>query len=170
MNVTFNGGTKAFNPRVSARRGRARRPASSARLINSSLISRLERPIVFLPCGEELLVITNPSTLRAMANTYATARRAAGFLTRVVQTGALTGQIGTTATQIQTYIRGQLNHPFCIRPSYVTFIGDDELVPTFTTGPGGIPSDNPYSTKNDTDESAGRRGRADHRGNTPQPN
>ena len=34
----------------------------------------------------------------------------------------------------------------------MTVIGDDELVPTFTTGPAGIPSDNPYSTKNDTDE------------------
>ena len=34
----------------------------------------------------------------------------------------------------------------------MTIIGDDEFVPTFTTGPGGIPSDNPYSTKNDTDE------------------
>ena len=42
--------------------------------------------------------------------------------------------------------------PLCIRPSYVTIIGDDEFVPTLTTGPGGIPSDNPYSTKNATDE------------------
>jgi hypothetical protein len=120
-------------------------------LLNASVVRKFDPPIVYQPCGEELLVITNPSTL-ASANTYASARRAAGFLTRVVQTGAGSTQIGTTATQIQAYIRGQLNHPFCIRPSYVTIIGDDELVPTFTTGPGGIPADNPYSTKNDSDE------------------
>ena len=70
----------------------------------------------------------------------------------VVQTGARAGQIGTTPTQIQTFIRSQLTALYCIHPSYVTIIGDDELVPTFTTGPGGIPSDLPYSMKTDADE------------------
>jgi hypothetical protein len=118
-------------------------------LLNAGLVRQFERPIVYQPCGEELLVITNPATL-ASANTYATARRNAGFLTRVFQTG--TAAVGSTATSIQTFIRSHLNHPLCIRPSYVTIGGDDEFVPTFTTGPGGIPSDNPYSTKNATDE------------------
>ena len=31
-------------------------------------------------------------------------------------------------------------------------MGDDDLVPTFTTGPSGIPSDLKYSLKNDADE------------------
>jgi hypothetical protein len=150
IQVTFAGGAKTFGGHVGSPYETAQNRLVSA-LLNTSAIRRFDRPIIYQPCGEELLVITNPTTL-ASANTYATARRAAGFLTRVVQTGAAAGQIGTTATQIQTYIRGQVNHPFCIRPSYVTIIGDDELVPTFTTGPGGIPSDNPYSTKNDLDE------------------
>ena len=31
-------------------------------------------------------------------------------------------------------------------------MGDDDLVPTFTDGPSGIPSDLKYSLKNDVDE------------------
>lgn len=150
VDVTFAGGPKTFSDAVGSPWEIAQNRIARG-LLNANVIAKIERPIVYQPCGEELLVITNPSTLSA-ANTYATARRAAGFLTRVVQTGGSAGQIGSTAVQIQAYIRSQVNHPFCIRPSYVTIIGDDELVPTFTTGPSGIPSDNPYSTKNDTDE------------------
>ena len=150
VDVTFTGGTKTFSDALGSPWETAENRLAGG-LLNAGIVRKIERPIVYQPCGEELLVITNPATLSS-ASTYATARRAAGFLTRVVQTGTAAGQIGTTATQIQTYIRSQLNHPFCIRPSYVTIIGDDELVPTFTTGPGGIPSDNPYSTKNDGDE------------------
>jgi hypothetical protein len=150
VKVVFEGGPHTFSHALGSPWETAQNRIAG-NLLNANVVRQFQPPIIYQPCGEELLVITNPSTL-ASANTYATARRAAGFLTRVVQTGPLSGQIGTTATQIQTYIRGQVNHPFCIRPSYVTIIGDDELVPTFTTGPGGIPSDNPYSTKNDTDE------------------
>ncbi|MDX6679903.1 MAG: hypothetical protein QOE31_3955 [Solirubrobacteraceae bacterium] len=150
FDIAFVGGTKTFSDALGSPWEVAQNRFAGT-LLNSGVVRQIDHPIIYQPCGEELLVITNPSTL-ASANTYATARRAAGFLTRVVQTGAAAGQIGTTATQIQTYIRGQVNHPFCIRPSYVTIIGDDEFVPTFTTGPGGIPSDNPYSTKNDADE------------------
>jgi hypothetical protein len=150
FDVAFVGGTKTFSDAVGSPWETAQNRLAGG-LLNAGVVRRIERPIIFQPCGEELLVITNPATL-ASANTYATARRAAGYLTRVVQTGAAAGQIGTTAPQIQAYVRGQLNHPFCIRPSYVTIVGDDEFVPTFTTGPGGIPSDNPYSTKNDADE------------------
>lgn len=148
VEITFTGGTKNFSDAVGSPWETAQNRIVGG-LLNSNVIRKIERPLIFQPCGEELLVITNPTTLSA-ANTYATARRAAGFLTRVVQTGA--AGIGTTAAQIQTYIRGRVNHPFCIRPSYVTIIGDDKLVPTFTNGPSAIPSDNPYSTKNDSDE------------------
>jgi hypothetical protein len=150
VQVTFAGGTKDVSNALGSPWETAQNRLAGG-LLNANIVRQFDPPIIYQPCGEELLVITNPSTL-ASANTYATARRAAGFLTRVVQTGAAAGQIGTTAPQIQTYIRSQVNHPFCIRPSYATIIGDDELVPTFTTGPGGIPSDNPYSTKNDADE------------------
>jgi hypothetical protein len=148
VKVTFEGGPKTISDAVGSPWETAQRRIAGG-LLNANVARQIDRQIIYQPCGEELLVITNPSTL-ASANTYATARRAAGFLTRIAQTGS--AAVGTTTAQIQAYIRSQLNHPFCIRPSYVTFIGDDELVPTFTTGPGGIPSDNPYSTKNDTDE------------------
>jgi hypothetical protein len=153
IELKFTGGATTFSPTLTSPWETAQlRTAGGLLNVRAILADRLKQPpIVYQPCGEELLVITNPATLSA-ANTFATARRAAGFLTRVVQTGAGSGFIGTTAAQIQTYIRSQLNHPFCIRPSYVTFIGDDELVPTFTDGPGGIPSDLKYSMKNDTDE------------------
>ncbi|MGH2897625.1 MAG: C25 family cysteine peptidase, partial [Solirubrobacteraceae bacterium] len=148
VRVTFSGGSKAFTGALGSPWETAQNRIAGG-LLNAGAIRKFVRPIVYQPCGEELLVITNPSTL-ASANTYATARRAAGFLTRVFQTGTPT--VGTTTASIQAFIRSHVNSPFCIRPSYVTIIGDDELVPTFTTGPGGIPSDNPYSTKNDTDE------------------
>jgi hypothetical protein len=147
VDIAFNGGTKTFSDAVGSPWETAQNRLAGG-LLNAAVVRKIERPIVYQPCGEELLVITNPATL-ASANTYATARRAAGFLTRVAQTGST---VGTTAVQIQAFIRSHVNHPFCIRPSYVTIIGDDELVPTFTTGPGAIPSDNPYSTKNDSDE------------------
>jgi len=148
VQVTFEGGPKTFSD-APASPWEAAQARLVGGLLNASIVRKFERPIVYQPCGEELLVITNPSTL-AQANAYATARRAAGFLTRVFQTG--TPAVGSTATQVQTFIRSHVNQPFCIRPSYVTIVGDDELVPTFTTGPAGIPSDNPYSTKNDSDE------------------
>ena len=148
VQVTFEGGSKTISD-APASPWEAAQYRLAGGLLNANVVRRFERPIVYQPCGEELLVITNSATL-AQANTYATARRAAGFLTRVFQTG--TAAVGSTATQVQAFIRSHLNHPFCIRPSYVAIVGDDELVPTFTTGPGGIPSDNPYSTKNDADE------------------
>ena len=98
-----------------------------------------------------MLVITNPATLAA-ANQFAIGKRAQGWRTNVVQTGAGAGQIGTTPAAIQTFIRGRLTAPLCIHPSYVTIIGDDDLVPTFTDGPSGIPSDLKYSLKTDADE------------------
>jgi hypothetical protein len=97
-----------------------------------------------------MLVITNVAT-RPAADTLATARRAAGIRTNVFETGAGPGQIGTTAAAIQTFIRNRLTLLGCIHPSYVTIMGDDDLVPTFP-GINGIPSDLQYSMKNDADE------------------
>jgi len=148
VSITFTGGPKTFSDAVGSPWETAQNRFAGA-LLNSSVVRRIDRPIIYQPCGEELLVITSPATL-AQANAYATARRAAGFLTRVFQTG--TAAVGSTAASIQAFVRSRVNHPFCIRPSYVTIIGDDEFVPTFTTGPGAIPSDNPYSTKDDADE------------------
>lgn len=149
VDVTFKGGTHAFSNELSSPWEQAQRDRLAgllnANIINSKILE------VLRPCGEEMLVITNPATLAA-AETFATARRGAGFLTRIVQVGSGAGQIGSTATAIQAYIRAQLTAVHCVHPSYITIMGDDELVPTFTDGPGGIPSDLKYSMRNDTDE------------------
>ena len=89
-----------------------------------------------------------------------------GIRTNVFQTGGAPGQIGTTPTEIQAFIRGRLTAADCIHPSYVTIMGDDELVPTFP-GIGGIESDLEYSLRDNADELPGRGGRAHHRRTTP---
>ena len=119
-------------------------------------------PIDF--CGEEVLIVTS-SALRPAANTLRTQKNAEGFLTRIVETGAGAGQIGTTHTQIQSFIRGELTSDCWVRPSYVILIGDTSHVATWIVGCGpgtdpadenchggtGIASDHPYSMKDDAD-------------------
>ena len=122
VQVTFEGGPKTFSNAPGSPWETAQNRILAG-LLNASVIRRFDPPIIYQPCGEELLVITNPSTF-TQANIYAAARSAAGFLTRVFQTG--TAAVGSTATSIQTFIRSRLNHPLCIRPSYVTIVGDDE--------------------------------------------
>ncbi len=146
--IDFKGGSHEFSDELGSPWEQAQRRLAAS-LLNAGIV-KAKRPFVLRRCGEEMLVITNPATLDA-ANQLATARNAAGIRTRVVQTGAGAGQIGTTAAQIQTYIRNELTRLLCIHPSYVTIIGDDELVPTFP-GINGIPSDLQYSMKNDADE------------------
>jgi len=104
-------------------------------------------------CGEELLIVTS-SELRPAANTLASQRSSQGFVSRVVEVGSGPGQIGTTPSQIQAYIRGRLNGTCLIRPSYVILFGNTAHVPTFLVpcSPGGNPdecniaSDLDYST------------------------
>ena len=93
-------------------------------------------------CGEELLIITS-SDLRPAANTLAAQRTAQGYVTAVREVGSGPGQIGTTQTQIQTYIRSRLNGGCIIRPSYVILFGNTAHVPTFLVpcSPGGNPDD-----------------------------
>ncbi|MCW2997118.1 MAG: peptidase gingipain [Solirubrobacterales bacterium] len=148
VKVTFDGGPKTFTDELNSPWERAQQ-----RLIASLLnAAALKSKFAFPPrrCGEEMLVITNPAT-RAAADQLAVAKRAQGWRANVFQTGAGAGQIGTTPTAIQTFIRGRLTAPLCIHPSYVTIMGDDDLVPTFP-GINGIPSDLQYSMKTDADE------------------
>src|SRR5262245_17698201 len=150
VQIAFEGG-KGFSGRLgSAWEAAQSRTARS--LLNANVVSNLhDQSLVIRACGEELLVITNAST-RTAADTYANARRAAGYLTAVREVGAGPGQIGTTPAQIQTFIRSHLTSAYCIHPSYVTIIGDDQLVPTWTATPGSIPSEHPYSTRDNADE------------------
>lgn len=108
----------------------------------------LKFPFIPRPCGEEFLIITSATT-RPAADALRTARNAAGILTRVAQTGGGAGEIGTTNAQIRDYIRSHLTRPFCVRPSYVLLLGNEELVPTFELD--GATSDLPYATKDDAD-------------------
>lgn len=145
FDVTFENGDGFEGQVASPWESSASRLAGN--LLNAELIAKFRDYQVFA-CGEELMVITNADTVQ-QAQTYADARTSDGFLTRTYVLGR---SLGTTAAEIQTFIRSHLNRATCIRPSYVTIIGDDKLVPTFTNGPGGIPSDNPYSTANNSDE------------------
>ncbi len=150
VQVLFTDGPKTFSDQIGSPWETAQNRLAKG-LINAAVVTNVKGPLVIEPCGEELLVITNPTT-RTAADTFAVAKRGMGYRTSVRETGAAAGQIGTTAAQIQTFIRSRVNNLSCIRPSYVTIIGDDQLVPTFTATPGAIPSDLQYSMKNDTDE------------------
>jgi hypothetical protein len=148
VNVNFAGGSHTFDPQISS-------PwEHPARQVIATLLNRevVLQPGSFpLPrCGEEMLVITHPDT-RAAADQFANAKRAQGMRTRVSEVGTASGQIGATATEIQTYIRERLTQVGCIHPSYVTIMGDDDLVPTFTDTPLSIPSDLPYAARDDND-------------------
>lgn len=149
VKVTFTGGAKTFSDELNSPWERSQRGLVAA-LINKNVVaSKLD--FILRRCGEEMLVITNPAT-RAAADQFAIGKRAQGWRTNVFEVGAGAGQIGTTAAQIQTFIRGRLTALLCVHPSYITIMGDDDLVPTFTDGPSGIPSDLKYALKTDTDE------------------
>jgi hypothetical protein len=148
VTITFKGGSHSFSDQLGSPWEQPQRRLADA-LLNGQIVRR-DPPFVIERCGEEMMVITNPSTLAA-ANQLAVARRAAGLRTNVFQTGAAPGQIGTTPAEIQTAIRSRLTLADCIHPSYVTIMGDDELVPTFP-GIGGIESDLEYSLRDNADE------------------
>ncbi len=153
LRVSFIGGSHSFSDELGSPWEQAQRRTASG-LLNGSVVGRTPN-FAGTKCGEEMLVITNPET-RAAADELASARNLAGIRTVVVETGAGAGQIGVTAEEIRTYIRSRFNPLLdCIRPSYVVLLGDNGLVPTFYspafTQPGQIPSDLPYSMRDDDD-------------------
>ena len=148
VTIRFEGGSHSFSDQLGSPWEQPQRRLAGS-LLNGEIVRR-DPPSVIEGCGEEMVVITDPSTVAA-ADQLAVARRAAGIRTSVFQTGSAPGQIGTTATEIQTFIRGRLTAEGCIHPSYVTLMGDDELVPTFP-GIGGIESDLEYSLRDNADE------------------
>src|SRR4051812_10780341 len=82
-------------------------------------------------CGEEMLVITSPA-LQPAANTFAAAKGAQGYFTRVRVVGSGPGQIGATKEEIQSFIRGELTADCNVRPQYIVLLGNTDAVPTFT--------------------------------------
>ena len=149
VTVGFVGGPHTFSEQLGDPWEQFQRRLAGT-FINSRVLGRINLREILRRCGEEMLVITNPATLAA-ANTFAAARNAAGIRTSVFQIGGAPSQIGTTPAAIQTFIRERSSQLLCIRPSYVTIMGDDDLVPTFP-GINGIPSDLQYSMKTDADE------------------
>ncbi|MEA2443709.1 MAG: hypothetical protein QOJ12_1001, partial [Thermoleophilales bacterium] len=103
-------------------------------------------------CGEDMLVVTSPA-LEPAANTFAAARKDAGYATRVAVVGSDPGQIGATPAQIQAFILGELNANCALHPTYVVLFGDTSHIPTWhpPCAENGdpvecsIPSDLPYS-------------------------
>jgi hypothetical protein len=150
VEVKFSGGSKAFNEELGSPWERPARDRLKG-LLNLKLVTELAKDRgIFRRCGEEMLVITNTATQTA-ADQFATHKRSQGMRTSVVDVGDAAGQIGSTPATIQAYIRGRLTAIHCIHPSYITIMGDDDLVPTFP-GINGIPSDLQYAMRNDADE------------------
>ena len=118
----------------------------------ATLAERLHLGPVKPFCGEDMLVVTSPA-LKPAADSFANARKSAGYHPRVVVVGPDPGQIGTTVNAIQTYILGELNAECEVRPSYVVLFGDTSHVPTWhvpckygvETPDCDIASDLPYS-------------------------
>jgi hypothetical protein len=95
--------------------------------VSSHLRDQIKAPF----CGNDMLIITSPD-LEPAATTYRNARAAAGFKPRVVLTGAGAGQAGTTNTEIQAFIRGELTNTNClVKPQYVILFGNTAHIPTF---------------------------------------
>lgn len=123
----------------------------------STVLANLTSIFHFLFCGEQVLVITS-AALRPAADTLAVARSADGLDSRVVEVGSGAGQIGTTNTQIQAFIRSEVAANCAKRPSYVILLGNTANVPTFHVPTaegvdfdGTIASDLPYALANNTD-------------------
>ena len=76
-------------------------------------------------CGEEYLIVTSPA-LRPAADILAATKTSAGFAVGIHEVAA-----GTAATDVRTFIRGELNSPTCVRPTYVVLLGDTSHVPSF---------------------------------------
>jgi Peptidase family C25/Propeptide_C25 len=156
VHISFLGGPHTFAPVLTSPWERPTQRLLTT-LLNGDLLRRSPISTLF-GCGEEMLVVTNSST-RSAADTFAAAKRNAGMRTKVVEVGSGAGQIGSGAGAIQNYIRGELTASGCIHPSYVTILGDDDLVPTFVYGADDpfldnetrIPSDLPYSLRDDKD-------------------
>ena len=76
--------------------GRTSRATTGAPIVNAATVAEKLRFGPAKPfCGEDMLVVTSPA-LKPAADTFANARKAAGYHPRVVVVGSDPGQIGTT--------------------------------------------------------------------------
>ncbi|MBN1419432.1 MAG: hypothetical protein JXP34_11690 [Planctomycetes bacterium] len=132
--VEFEGGEGSFLP---AQAGNPFESFNNRAIVERSILNGVQiyehigdiiRPWTCI--GEELMIITAPALLDA-ANDLADWKRDKGFVTSVYTTGpAASGGIGTTASQIQGFIRSHYED-CAIRLSYLLLLGDAELIPPF---------------------------------------
>ena len=115
MTVRFRGADKRTFADGRARERRPGRRYFAAQLrapalVNWDAVEATSTSTTSTPsfCGEDLLVVTTPA-LQPAANTFANARQAAGYATKVAAGRRRPGQIGTTRAPIQAYILGELN-------------------------------------------------------------
>lgn len=88
------------------------------------------------------MVVVTPSQYAAQMQPFVNWKRTRGFHMIVGVLG--TPEVGTTTTSIQTYLRGLYNSgtPEQPAPSFVLFVGDVDVMPTWTLD--GNPTDRPY--------------------------
>jgi hypothetical protein len=84
------------------------------------------------------MMVVTTSLLAPAAQTFAVDRTNHGVLSKVFVTDGAAG-IGTTTQQIWTAINAAYQSTTCIRPSYVTLLGDTSQVPTFEISLGSTP-------------------------------
>ncbi len=88
------------------------------------------------------MVVVTPPQFAAQMQDFVAWKTERGFHTILAVTG--TPDVGTTATEIQSYLHGLYNNatPELPAPSFVLFVGDVAEMPTFTLG--GDATDRPY--------------------------
>ena len=92
VTIGFVGGPHTFNEALGDPWEEFQRRLTNS-LLNVRLLQRVDLREIIRRCGEQMVVITNPSTVAA-ANTFAAARNAAGIRTHVFQTGIGPGLSG----------------------------------------------------------------------------
>ncbi len=129
VGLTFEGGSGYFATTHSFNPFERQTDAIAKGVLNyETVIRHLEPVIINRVCwGSEFLIIT-PKDFRPAADALRTWKNDKGISTVVVETGSDPGQIGTTRTEIQKYIRDRYNNCL-IRLSYVLLLGDAEFIP-----------------------------------------
>ena len=131
VTIRFTGGTAKFNSKqVMTKTNRHMLNVFKASVVNAGTalaVSNL-KDLVLRPCGEEVMIITEPH-LRAAADRLAANKRARGLSTTVFEVGAGAGQVGTTAPVIYDFIRARRQADCATTASFLILFGKG--VPTF---------------------------------------
>lgn len=131
VTIRFAGGTAKFNSKqVITKTNRHMLNVFKASVVNAGTALAVAnlKDLVLRPCGEEVMIITEPH-LRAAADRLAANKRARGLSTTVFEVGAGAGQVGTTAPAIYDFIRARRQADCGTTASFLILFGKG--VPTF---------------------------------------